>query len=132
MHAADDAQVRVQRPAPPGTRGRQTRGEAQSPSAAQGSSSCPWVVPPVLDVLLVVVEEVVPLVLVVPLALVDAPAPELEVLVAPPVPEALVLLPAPPEPVGPGTHWALTLHVSPGGQSREASTQSCLHIPAEQ
>jgi hypothetical protein len=137
MHVAFDAQVRVHTVAPPGTRARHTSGAAQALSEAHGSSSCALIVPPVLDVLLVVLVLVVLVVLVVLELLVDAPVPELEelvpeLLVVVPVAEELVLLPLPPEPVEAGTHWELTLHTSPGGQSLEDSAQSCLHVPPEQ
>ena len=116
---ADDAQVGVHCFGLPGKRARQTRGAAQSPSAVHASSACPLIVPPLVDVLLVL-DVVLVLVLVLDVVLVLVPdvllvlVPELDVLVAPPVPELVVVpvldelvLPAPP---APGTHCAFTSH----------------------
>jgi hypothetical protein len=139
----------VHRCAPPGTRGRHSNGEAQSPSEVQRSSSCSLIVPPlvllvdeeVLEVVVVVLDEVDEVLD----ALVDdavdvaAPAPELllgptapvpvveDVVPAPPVLVVVAELAeleddAPPVPVG-GTHSAFWSQMKPLGQSREASTQ---------
>jgi hypothetical protein len=111
MHAAVDAHVRVHRFCPPCDMARQTSGAAQSPSEAQRSSSCPCIVPPVLDVLVVVTVLVDVPVLVTVVVVVPGPVPVLvaapvPVLVAAPAPEVLVVLPAPPLPVDAGVHWA--------------------------
>jgi len=102
--------------------GRQTSGEAQSPSAAQRSSSCSFIRPPLLLDAVVeedVVEEVVEAT--VEDAFDDEVTFALELDTAPPVPvlgpvapEPLLDEVAPPLPEAPvlgGTHWALALHV---------------------
>jgi hypothetical protein len=106
MQAALELHVRVQRDAPPCTMGRHTRGEAQSPSEVQGSSSCLFIAPP--PVLLDDAEVEVDVDVDVEVEDEDeVPAPELELalLDVPLVPE----LELAPPPVPPGTHWEFWL-----------------------
>jgi hypothetical protein len=139
MHVALELHARVQRFSPPCTICRHTRGDAQSASAVQRSSSCPFIVPPVellllaaVAVLVLLVVVLVPLELVaglleLELALVVMDA-ELEPVVPPtPLDDAL----PPPLPIG-ATHWAFWSHRKPGGQSRDASTQFCAQDPFRQ
>ena len=110
MHPPVELHVRVQRWVPPGNIGRQTRGEAQSPSDVHGSSSCSFIGPPLVlllvlgplaELVLLVLGPLVLLVLVtllvadevaVPLVDEEGPGP------APPV-LALAVGPAPPVPL---------------------------------
>jgi hypothetical protein len=133
MHVALELQARVQRFWPPCTICRHTSGDAQSASAAQRSSSWPFIVPPV-ELLLEAVEALVVLLVVVlePLVL-DAGPLELVLPLLVAVDEVLELVDAlpPPLPVG-GTHCAFWSQRKPGGQSRDASTQSCAQDPFRQ
>jgi len=100
MHPPVELHVRVQRWVPPGNIGRQTRGEAQSPSDVHGSSSCSFIDPPlvllVLALVLMLVLAFVLLALVlVPPVLVLVFVPVLAFVLVPPV---LALVPVPPCP----------------------------------
>jgi hypothetical protein len=116
QQAALELHVRVQRLAPPCAIGRQTSGEAQSPSAAQRSSSCLLIVPPLL-LLDADDDDTVALDADADADAEDdegpAPMPELELGPTPPVPGPVLDEVAPPLPAGPlvpgGTHWALAL-----------------------
>jgi hypothetical protein len=57
------------------------------------------------------------------------PTPDPPVPVVTVVPLLAVVLPAPPTPALGDTHSALALQMSPGGQSREATTQFFLQLP---
>ncbi len=125
MHPPVELHVRVQRWVSPGNIGRQTSGDAQSPSDVHGSSSCSFIDPPLVLVVLALVLLVLALVLALVLlalalvlALVLAPPvlalvlapPVLALVLAPPVLE-LVFVPAPPvpapePPLPGGTHCA--------------------------